>query len=71
MGNKGFNKALPHYCEYCINGRVSEFSDEVLCSKKGITHRKDCCRHYKYDPLSRMPKKAELNKNYSAEDFSI
>ena len=38
MSNKVFSKDLPRRCEYCIHGIASEFSDEILCLKKGITH---------------------------------
>ena len=71
MASKGFNKKLPKYCEYCIHGTQSEFSGEVLCPKKGITDRKDCCRHYKYDPLKREPSAPKISDNYSADDFSL
>lgn len=71
MAGKGFNKKLPKYCEYCVHGTCSEFSNEVLCPKKGITDRKDRCRHYKYDPLKREPTAIKISDNYSAEDFSL
>ena len=71
MQKKGFNKKLPHYCEYCVHGTCSEFSNEVLCKKRGITDRKDSCRHYKYDPLKRDPVKAKISDNYSPEDFTL
>ncbi len=71
MASKGFNKELSHYCEYCAYGKSSEFSNEVLCPKKGITHLKDSCRKYKYDPLKRIPKTVKLDKDYTKEDFSI
>lgn len=71
MLGKVFNKKLPHYCEYCVHGNCSEFSNEVLCIKKGITNRKDSCRHYKYDPLKREPIAPKIADNYNPEDFSI
>lgn len=71
MASKGFNKKLPKYCEYCLYGRNSDFGDEVLCPKKGITNRKDHCIHYKYDPLKREPSAPKISDNYNPEDFSI
>lgn len=71
MQKKAFNKKLPHYCEYCVHGICSEFSNEVLCKKHGITNTKDSCRHYKYDPLKRDPAKVKISDNYTPEDFSL
>ena len=71
MANKVFNKKLPRYCEYCIHANCSQFSDEVLCLKKGITNRKDSCRHYKYDPLKREPQGSKISNNYKPEDFLL
>ena len=71
MANKVFDKKLTHHCEYCVHGKPSAFSNEVLCKKRGITDRYDSCRHYKYDPLKREPAKPEIADNYSAEDFSL
>ena len=71
MSNKLFNKKLPHYCEYCLFGNCSQFSNEVICVKRGVTERNDSCRHYKYDPLKREPKKIKISNNFEAEDFSL
>ncbi len=71
MKDKAFNKKLVHYCEYCVYGNSSVFSDEVLCEKRGITSKKDSCRKYKYDPLKREPTRAKLADNYSPEDFRL
>lgn len=71
MSKNVFNKKLPKYCEYCINGICSEFSDEVFCVKKGVTDKKDYCRHYKYDPLKRQPSKAKISTDYTKEDFLL
>lgn len=71
MSKKVFNKKLPHHCEYCMHGTASSFSNEVLCKKRGITNADDSCRHYKYDPLKREPKKIKISGNYNAEDFLL
>ena len=71
MSEKAFNKKLPRHCEYCVYGNLSEFSNEVLCKKKGITTAFDSCRHYKYDPLKREPIKAKVADNYKSEDFLL
>ena len=71
MSNKVFNKKLAHYCEYCIHSINSEYSNEVLCKKRGVTDRKDSCRKYKYDPLKREPATAKIADNYKPEDFLL
>ena len=71
MSKKVFNKKLQHRCEYCVHGTLSEFANEVLCKKKGITSIQDSCRHYKYDPLKREPAKAKIADNYKPEDFLL
>ena len=71
MAEKVFNKKLSRRCAYCVHGKGSDFSDEILCKKKGITEAQDCCRHYKYDPLKREPERAKISENYSKEDFLL
>lgn len=67
----GFNKELPHSCEYCVYGKKSIFSDEILCVRRGVTALRDSCRGYKYDPLKRVPKRVKISDNYSPEDFEL
>ena len=71
MADKNFNKKLPKKCEYCIYGKGSSYSDEILCLKKGVTNANDSCKKYKYDPLKRVPKRPKLADNYKSEDFEI
>ena len=66
-----FNKDLPHSCAYCIHGCDSFFGNEFLCDKHGVTKMGDSCRHYRYDPLKRTPKKAKPADGYDPEDFSL
>jgi len=68
---KGFNKKLQKSCMWCAFGRKSEFNDEVFCRKHGVTTRADTCRHYKYDPLKRVPQKIKPAGDFSADDFSL
>lgn len=68
---KAFNKSLPKSCEYCVHGSRSSYTKEILCRKRGITELRDSCRHYKYDPLKREPKKVKLADNYSPDDFKL
>ena len=66
-----FNKKLQKACEYCKYGRLSDFSDDVYCMKKGVTNKKDYCRHYEYDVLKRTPQRIKPADNYKPEDFKI
>lgn len=66
-----FNKKLPHFCKNCVFGKSSHFNGEVLCKKHGVTEAGDSCRHYKYDPLRRVPEQKKISDNYKPEDFSL
>ena len=68
---KGFNKKLQKSCMWCVYGRKSEYTNDIFCKKHGVTTRADACRHYKYDPLKRTPKKSTPSGNFTAEDFSL
>ena len=71
MSKIGFNKDLPKSCAYCIHGKVLEYTNEVICKKRGVMPERDYCRSYKYDPLKRTPQKPKLSDNYSQEDFKL
>ncbi len=66
-----FNKELPRSCKYCVYGKDLPFSEEILCKKHGVTSVSDYCRHYKYDPLRRVPEKVKIADGYKPEDFSL
>lgn len=71
MFKKVFDNKIPPNCGYCVYGMQSTFTDEIICSKRGITHFRDSCRRYKYDPLKREPNKIKIADNYKPEDFSL
>lgn len=71
MSAKFFDKKLKHSCAWCRYGKKSDYTDDIFCLKRGVTGRFDSCRHYKYDPLKRIPENAKLSGNYTAEDFEI
>lgn len=71
MAKSVFNKKLPHSCEYCLHSTLLEYTKETVCKKRGVTGLKDSCSSYKYDPLKRTPKRAEISDNYSPEDFNL
>ena len=64
-------KKYPKICANCFYGRVPKEKDSVLCEKKGVVDPQNKCRHYKYDPLKRIPEKIVLDTNYTAEDFKL
>lgn len=66
-----FNKKLAHACKYCRYATSLNFTDEVICKKKGISDPNGCCRHYKYDPLKRQPERIILKSDFSKDDFQI
>lgn len=71
MGNRVFNKDIPHKCKYCIRSHSFGSADEVLCSKRGAVFKDDCCRKYIYDATKRIPEKSSLGHEYSEEDFEL
>ena len=66
-----FNQELPRSCKYWVYSKDSLFGTEVLCKKRGVTNYNDSCRHYKYDPLRRVPEKVKIADGYKPEDFSL
>ncbi len=71
MKNKFFDSSVPNFCQHCVHGRTSEYTDEIFCLKRGVTNKTDSCRHYQYDPLKRAPQKGGPSKNYQPEDFEL
>ena len=66
-----FNKKLSKSCSFCIYGTKSEFSDEIFCAKRGVTNKRDYCRHYKYDVLKRVPDKIKASYSFTDKDFYL
>ena len=43
-------------CFYCAHStRSLSDKENVLCKKRGLVSGGSCCRHYKYNPLLRVP----------------
>lgn len=66
-----FNKKLIRSCSWCKHGRKSEYTDEIYCTKHGVTDKRDYCRSYKYDPLKREPERLKPADGYSEKDFEL
>ena len=71
MSSALFNIKLTKSCAWCIHGKSSEFCEEIFCKKHGVTTKIDACRHYKYDPLKRVPNRIKPSDNYNADDFKL
>ncbi|MFR5845987.1 MAG: hypothetical protein ACLUEU_09570 [Oscillospiraceae bacterium] len=60
-----FRKDIEPRCAYCAHGSaVNEC--EVACSRRGVVDGSDHCRHFRYDPLRRVPPRARLARSQSA-----
>lgn len=49
-----FTKKIEPRCAYCQRGTPIH-ETQVLCLKKGVVSLDDACRHFRYDPLKRIP----------------
>ncbi len=58
-------------CVNCAFGRHAPEGDVVLCEKEGVKTPDSVCRHFKYDPLNRIPNQPLSLGEYSPEDFQL
>ncbi|MEG0979594.1 MAG: hypothetical protein RR911_04220 [Oscillospiraceae bacterium] len=65
------NTDISPACEYCYLGRLSSDNCSVLCSRNGVMSPSSSCRHFKYDPLKRHPKRTPKLREYSKEEFEL
>lgn len=65
------NKEQSPKCEYCERGSIAPTGTEVLCPVKGIVMLDYFCKKFVYDPLKRQPKKINLGKDFTEEDFKL
>lgn len=66
-----FRKDIEKRCAYCKNGTVIG-EGRAVCSRRGVVDPAGCCRHFRYDPLKRVPPRpAALSGGYTPEDFSL
>lgn len=64
-------KKYAKQCANCFFGRMPKDKNTVLCEKNGVVDPQSKCRHYKYDPLRRVPDKIVINSNYTEDDFKL
>lgn len=53
-----FQTKIDPRCAYCANGRPMN-NGQVVCPKKGVMDAASHCRKFVYDPLRRVPPKAQ------------
>lgn len=72
MKQKMFDKKkYSSCCANCFFGRMPKDKSAVLCERKGVVDPSSSCRHYKYDPLKRVPQKTLICADYSEDDFKL
>ena len=66
-----FRKDIEKRCAYCKCGTALG-EGEAICSRRGVVDPAGHCRHFRYDPLKRVPPRpATLNDKYTSEDLSL
>lgn len=68
MKKKLFGQNIPANCIYC---EFYNLENELAYCQKGKQMKNDKCRHFKYDPLMRIPRVTAYQSNYSIEDFKL
>ncbi|MCL2578847.1 MAG: hypothetical protein FWE32_02330 [Oscillospiraceae bacterium] len=66
-----FGKRIPPACEYCEFAGSAGNDQLRACVKKGIVHRSFSCRHYRYDPIARVPRRPLALEKFDADDFTL
>ena len=65
-----FGNRITPACEYCEFAAASALKGFRICSKKGTVHITFSCRHYRYDPLMRVPRRPLELDRFEVPDFS-
>lgn len=68
MKNKLFGQNINTSCAYCENYVLE---NEITYCRKGKQIKNEKCRHFKYDPLMRIPKSSAVPQHYKPEDFKL
>ena len=71
MRKKLYGNSIQPACELCAPGRRSPAGKVVLCPKKGVMPLYHHCRHFRYDPLKRVPFRQPVLARYRKEDFQL
>ena len=65
-----FRKDSEPRCAYCAHGSAVN-EREVACSRRGVVDGNDHCRHFRYDPLRRVPRRRPQLPTFSPDDFKL
>ncbi len=66
-----FRENIDPRCAYCTKG-TKLGDDEIGCTRYGIVPSWHHCRHFRYDPLKRVPPKpVRLKKSFAEIDFEL
>lgn len=68
-----FGERIQPACRYCEQAYPAGPGSEalLLCARKGIVKEDFACRHFRYDPLMRVPRRPLELAEYKAEDFAL
>lgn len=67
-----FRNNIAKSCAYCVHsGQTSD--EQMLCRKKGFVSPDGHCRRFRYDPLKRIPVRAQAKdfSQFDDRDFSL
>jgi len=66
-----FGNRITPACQYCREGYPTGKSGEFLCARKGTVAPGFRCRHFYYDPLSRVPQRPLPLAKYDEKSFQL
>ena len=58
-------------CRNCAYGTYLADEEKIFCKKSGIRNMDSTCRKFRYDPLSRVPRRNPEMPEFSEEDFAL
>lgn len=71
MARKLFGDRIEPACAWCGRGRPTRDGGSILCEKAGVCAPYSHCRHYRYDPLRRVPTPPQVLPKYEDRDFCL
>jgi len=66
-----FGNRISPACKYCAEGLFDTRGKSVLCPRNGVVDPNFKCRHFFYNPLSRIPKRPPPRREYDKSSFSL
>lgn len=65
-----FKKDIEPNCKYCENS-INKDNIDTFCLKLRRSERPEKCKHFKYDPLKRIPVVYRDIPEYDPDEFNI